>query len=68
MVHGGRRSGFVTVAGVLWDCGVSPGTRRAGKQRGGTEQREVEGGKEAGSATKTCRDDPQTAVGTTTEV
>lgn len=70
--RGGRRcvgSGFVTVAGVLWERGVSPGTQGAGQQRGETEQREVEGGGGgAGAATQTCRDDPQMAAGMTTEV
>lgn len=62
-----RASGFFffTVAGVLWDCGVSPGTRGAGKQKDEIEQRVVVGG--WGAATKTCRDDPQTAAGTTAD-
>lgn len=45
--RGGRwcvGSGFVTVAGVLWDRGVSAGTQGVGQQRGEMEQREVEVG------------------------
>lgn len=56
-------SGFVTVAGVLWDPGVSPGEQENKGVRGSRGRwREVEG------ATKTCRDDPQRAAGTTTGV
>lgn len=38
--------GYGTVAGVLWDCGVSPGP---GKQRGEVDRREAEESPGAGA-------------------